>query len=128
MSALLLFCFDTLDTFGKEPEQLENVDKLFQFTLQEFTIKEVKEAFQEYVKNNSVMPKPSDIVDIITGAKEKVWCSATFIDLRRRGREGQYLTPEERQYCDDFVAAKVEGNSKAIKQEKIESKQYWLEN
>jgi hypothetical protein len=66
LSSLLLICFDTLDTFGKEPEQLENINLAFKMFLSGLTIESIEGAFMEYMQGNTVMPKPADIVKIAT--------------------------------------------------------------
>jgi hypothetical protein len=134
LSALLLICYDTLDTFGKEPEQLENASKLFAMVLSDFTMQQIESAFKIYLKTNSVMPKPADIVYIIEPPKEKKkWCKVTFLEIKRKKRENVFTTNEENQYCEDFLKVAVSGEpderlelESAVKQEKLEHQQYWI--
>lgn len=65
LSKLLLISFDVLDTFGKEAEQLENINLAFQMYLEEYSYNQIEGAFKQYMKTNSVMPKPSDIISLI---------------------------------------------------------------
>lgn len=65
LSALLLICFDVLDTFGKEPEQLANINKAFQMFLADYPYSSIEKAFKVYMSEQSVMPKPADIIKII---------------------------------------------------------------
>lgn len=58
-------CFDTLDTFGKEPEQLTNLQKAFKLVLWDYEFADIKGAFVEYLAKESKMPTPSDIVKLI---------------------------------------------------------------
>jgi hypothetical protein len=58
-------CFDSLNIYGKEPEQLENTVLMFIHTLEEESPEEIKKAFVYWVKNNSTMPTPADILGII---------------------------------------------------------------
>lgn len=134
LTSLLLICFDTLDTFGKEPEQLKNVAEMFRLVLGRFTINQIEAAFKIYIEKNTVMPKPADIVKIIEPpAEPRKWCGATFIDIKRRTRENQFITNAEKQYCEDFIAARIKepDNSgmieDALKQVEQQNKQYYLE-
>lgn len=65
LSSLLLICFDVLDTYGKEPEQLENINNAFQMFLDDYSYESIERAFKEYMKENTAMPKPADIIKII---------------------------------------------------------------
>lgn len=126
-----MICFDTLNVYGKEPEQLANITKLFQLVLGRFHISQVEGAFAQYLATNSTMPTPADIVKIIEPPIKPVkWCATTFIDIKRRSREGQFITDTEKKYCEDFVTAKVD---KADIDDVMtlvtqENKQYWLES
>ena len=80
LTSLLLICFDTLDTFGKEPEQLTNLQSSFLMVLGRFTIENVESAFRIYMEHQAVMPKPADIVKIIEPpVQERKWCATSFI-------------------------------------------------
>ncbi len=133
LMSLLLICFDTLDTFGKEPEQLKNLKEAFQMVLGRFTIEKVKAAFRIYMETQSVMPKPSDIVKIIEPPVEpRKWCKITFLEIKRKRRENVFTTNEENQYCEDFVSAQVNASEEqknlmedTMRQLAIEDRRYW---
>lgn len=134
LNKLLLVCFDTMDNYGKEPEQLYNFQEAFQMVLGKYTMLEVADAFREYMETKTVMPKPADIVKIIDPSVEvRKWSAVAFIDIRRRSREGQFITRDERQYCDDYLAAQIEcpdareDRVKTLSQIEKEDKQYWLD-
>lgn len=136
LSALLLICFDALDTYGKEPEQLANVVKTFELVLGRFRFDQIERAFAVYLERNTQMPKPADIVNIIEPpAAKRKWCGATFLDIKRRMREGQFITKDERQYCDDYISQATNPASdysiEAIdymKRAQLEDKNYWSMN
>lgn len=65
LSALLLVCFDVLKVYGKEPEQLENIEKIFQMILGKYPFAKVEEGFLKYMERKAEMPTPADIVNII---------------------------------------------------------------
>ena len=65
LSQLIVICFDTMDTFGKKEEQIPNINQVFQMMLGEYNYKTVEDAFKEYMQENTVMPKPADIISLI---------------------------------------------------------------
>ena len=81
------------------------------------------------------MPTPADIVKIIEPPKPvQKWCGATFIDIKRRTRENQFITDEEKKYCNDFIAAKVKAPEEqqgllenAIQEAAIADTRYWMQ-
>lgn len=133
LTALIKACYNSLNTYGKSPEQLEASIMLMQMTLGRFPYDIIREAFSIYLQNGSTMPTPSDIIKIIEPPKEeKKWCKVTFLDIKRRKRENQFVSLSEDKYCDDFIRASVNANSddkeelnSAIKQAQIEHNQYW---
>lgn len=79
------------------------------------------------------MTTPADIIKIIEPPSEpRKWCATTFIDLKRQQREGQFITQAEKQYMQDFLAAKVKDPDNApmiddaIKLVEQQDKQYYL--
>lgn len=106
---------------------------LMHMILGRFDYETVREAFSIYLENSSDMPKPADIVKIIEPLKVKrKWCVATFKDIKRRTREGEFIMDHEKQYVEDFLAAQTKAPEderlmigQAIKQEAIEHKKYW---
>ena len=129
LTSLLLVCFDTLDNFGKEPEQLANMEKVFQMVLGRFTIEEVEDAFMVYLGRETVIPKPADIVKIIEPPVEsKKWCGATFIDIKRRLRDGEFITDSEKKYCLEYVAARIEDPEidKTVRKIDQQDRKYWV--
>lgn len=123
-----------MDTFGKEPEQLSNIAEVFKLVLGRFTIVQIEMAFRIYMEKETTMPKPADIVKIIEPPIEpRKWCATTFIDIKRRTRENQFITTTERQYCNDFISARIKDPDKAsmiddaMRQVEQQNRQYWLE-
>lgn len=127
-------CFDTLKVYGKEPEQLDNLGNMFQFMLGGYTYAKIEWAMREYLKRNNQLPAPSDIINIIEPPVEaRKWCATTFIDIKRRTREGQFITNDEKKYVQDFISARVKDPDTAsmiddaMRQVEQQNKQYWLE-
>ena len=127
-------CFEALNTYGGDNDALESTIMVMQMTLGRFDYETVKSAFEIYLQRSSDMPKPADIIKIIEPqAQERKWCGATFIDIKRRWRENQFITDAEKKYCSDFTAAKIKEPDNApmiedaIKQVEQQNKQYWLD-
>lgn len=134
LTRLVTACYEGLNVYGKTPEQLEGSIMLMQMTLGRFDYETVREAFSIYLQSGSTMPTPADIIKIIEPpVPEKKWCKVTFLDIKRRKRENQFVSLAEDKYCDDFIRASVSSNSDdreelnaAIRQAELEHKQYWL--
>lgn len=62
-------CFDSLNIYGKEPEQLENTILMFAMALEDQEPDDIKKAFVYWVKNNSQMPTPADILGVIESTR-----------------------------------------------------------
>jgi len=133
LTTLVTQCFQTLDTFGKPPEALASMVQMFQAVLGRFTTQEVQKAFSIYMETQTVIPKPADIVRLIEPPENpRNWCKVTFLDIKRRQREEQFISDDEIQYCKDFISATVTASSDtrellegAIKQAQIDHKRYW---
>ena len=65
LASLLESCWNTLNTYGKEPEAMKDTVIWFIRVLADNTTKEITVAFIKYMKINSVMPTPSDIYKLI---------------------------------------------------------------
>lgn len=136
LTILLADCFDALNLYGKEPEQLESIIRIFKLVLSRFTWEVIEKAFKLYLNDADKMPTPADIVKIIEPPKqERKWCGVTFIDIKRRWRENQFISNEEKKYCSDFVSARITAPEQergtiddAIRQVEIQNSQYWLES
>lgn len=64
-------CFDTLNNYGKEPEQEANAIKLFKLMLGKYNIWETQEAFYAYLEKSSKVPTPADIIKNIEEARQR---------------------------------------------------------
>ncbi len=71
ISQMVRQCFDSLNIYGKEPEQVENMILMFIHALQEYEIIEIKRAFVDWVKSNAEMPTPAGIIEIIQSYRPK---------------------------------------------------------
>lgn len=135
LTRLVTACYESMNVYGKSPEQLEAIIMLMQMTLKRFPYEIVRKAFEIYLEKNSTMPTPSDIIKIIEPPKqERKWCGATYIQLCKRKRENQFMLDKELAYIADFERARTTAPEEqqgliddAVRQVEHENKQYWLE-
>lgn len=71
LTNLLFQCYDALRVYGKEPEQLDNLNKMFHFVLADYSQEQIEKAFVYYLRHNSEMPAPADIAQIIERGGDK---------------------------------------------------------
>ena len=64
-------CYNTLNLYGKQPEQLESYGRVFQMVLAEYKFSSIKEAFVRYLKNGTTLPTPADIIKLISIHKDE---------------------------------------------------------
>ena len=108
LTRLVAACYEALNVFGKSPEQLESITMIMQMTLAKYDYEIIRKAFEIHLTQSSIMPTPADIIKIISPPiPAKKWCASSFIDIKRRWREGQFIMDEEKKYCSDFVAAQI---------------------
>lgn len=110
-------CYDGLNTYGKTPEQLENLTGLFLEVLGGYPFKAVKNAFLEHIKRSPNLPTPADIINIIDPPKCPL-SAAVYVNLQKRAADGGWLLSDERAYCRAFEEqekAKVRGGSDELR-------------
>jgi hypothetical protein len=110
---LLHQCFDTMETYGKEPEQLANAAKLFEMVLAPYPLDKIQAAFVQHLTRSPKMPTPHDIVSLIKRDGKPPLNQATYIALsqkkerttfREAGVTANCLTIAEEQYMADYEA------------------------
>ena len=57
--------FRALKLYGREPEDFDAVNAMFQMVLADYPIGKIKQAFTVYLKRHTELPAPADIVQII---------------------------------------------------------------
>ena len=94
--------FDTMKLYGKEPEQLDSVTRMFMFVLADYPYEKISEALRFYSKHYNEMPAPADIVTIIERGNKPpfdkaVYAAISQIDARQRSSdEWAYMRDYER--------------------------------
>jgi hypothetical protein len=111
LAEFLIQCFDSLNAYGKTPEQLGNLTKMFFAVLGEHPVEVIRAAFIKYLKTNSAMPTPADIENIINPPPPKIdW--ALYIVLKRRLRENVYVDQDEKKFlreCEQIGVDRMRG-------------------
>ena len=104
LSSMLLACYDGLKTYGKEPEQLERANRLFQMVLAEFPIDKIRQAFAFYLKHDSGMPDPGDIAQIILrGGNKPPFKNSVYVRLAQKRKDfPESMSREDWNYMDDY--------------------------
>lgn len=101
LTELVLQCFDALKVYGKEPEQLGNLNAMFQLVLEDYTIEQITAAFKVYISRSTEIPAPADIVSIIRRGNKPPFDKAVYIRLEKKGHDA-------RSYAEDAYMAAYE--------------------
>lgn len=99
--------YDGLKVYGKEPEQLENAVKLFNFALADYPTQQIVDAFAYYVSNFSEFPAPADIVQIIRRKGKPPMDKTVYVAISKK--DACSRTSEEWQYMRDYETWMLEG-------------------
>lgn len=97
--ALSMF-YDTLKIFGKTPEQMESVTKMFRFVLADYTYEQIQGALAYYAKHYTEMPAPADIATIIDRGGKPPFDKAVYIAISKKHAEDR--DKDEWAYMRDY--------------------------
>lgn len=110
LSSFVAQCFEALKTYGKEPEQMVAVANMFQMVLADYPIDKIKAAFKTYLKTNSDMPAPADIVRLIERGNKPPLDRAVYVALcQRDGAERFSRWTSEFEYMRDYERFQMTG-------------------
>lgn len=104
--AISLF-YDALKTYGKEPEQMEAVVKLFNFALADYPVQKIIDAMAYYVKNNTEFPAPADIVQIIERGNKPPFSASVYTTISKKHPADR--SSDEWAYMREYEAYMIEG-------------------
>jgi hypothetical protein len=107
LGASLAMFWDTMRQYGKKTSQLENLTKMFIFTLAEYPYEKISKAFRFYAKHYSEMPTPADIVSIIERNGKPPFERAVYVGLKQKPKED--LLDDEWQYIRDYEQWAISG-------------------
>jgi hypothetical protein len=118
LTNLLMQCFDALKLYGKEPEQLGNLNAMFQLVLEDYSIEQITAAFKFYISRNTEIPAPADIVNIIRRGNKPPFDKAMYVQLSQKrertkftanGRSYDCLTVAEGDYMREYEEFQING-------------------
>lgn len=75
--------YDTLKIYGKSPEQMENVTKMFSFVLADYSYDKIQGALVYYAKHYNEMPAPADIATIIERGHKPPFDKAVYVAMSK---------------------------------------------
>lgn len=107
LTNFLFQCFDAMKVYGKEPEQMENLNSVFQIALADYSFAEIRSAFVHYIKNHPDLPAPADIVSLIERKNRPPLDRAVYVQIGKK--PGERRTVEEWQYMDDYEHFQLNG-------------------
>lgn len=99
--AVVLF-YDALKTYGKQPEQMESVTKLFMFALADYPVQKIIDAMSFYVRHYTDFPAPADIVQIIERGNKPPLDRSVYVNLSKK--QPDQRTSEEWAYMREYEA------------------------
>jgi len=111
MALMVSQCFDALRQYGKEPEQVEGVVRLFSLVLAPYSMKQISQAFSVYLSRYSEMPTPADIAQIIRRGGKPPFEKSVYVALCQKrertsfvdaGYHGNGLSTEEEDYIKEY--------------------------
>lgn len=85
IASFMVDCFNALDTFGKTPDQIKSVIKMHLMLLGEYPLPLVRKAYLHWISNETIMPKPADIISLIKQNNGRLL--SYIIRLRETGGE-----------------------------------------
>lgn len=104
--AISLF-HDALKTYGKEPDQMEAVVKLFNFALADYPVDKIIDAMAYYVRNYTDFPAPADIVQIIERGNKPPFSPAVYTTISKKHPSDR--SSEEWAYMRQYERFMLEG-------------------
>jgi hypothetical protein len=107
LTNFLFQCFDALKVYGKDPEQLQNLNSVFQMVLADYTLDQVRKAFSFYLKHNSDLPAPADIVNIIERNGKPPLDKSIYIAISKKHESDR--TGQECLYIKDYERFMITG-------------------
>lgn len=97
--------------YGKEPEQMKNLNSMFQIVLADYTYEQVQSAFAFYLKHNTELPAPADIVNIIERGNKPPLDRAVYVAISKK--EAHQRTGDEWAYMREYEHFQLTGQHKS---------------
>ena len=100
MAEILTQCFQALNLYGKEPEQLAAAIPLFQMVLGDYPIGQIKSAFITWLRTNDTFPAPANIVSLIRRGGKPPLSEAVYVSISRKPADQR--TKDDWAYLSDY--------------------------
>lgn len=107
LTNLIFQCYDSLKVYGKEPEQLDNLNKMFHLVLAEYPIEKIEAAMAFYLKHNTELPAPADIANIIERGNKPPFDRTVYVAISKKRPEER--DSDEWEYMRDYERFAVSG-------------------
>ena len=107
LATMLKVCFDGLKVYGKEPDQLDNANKLFCLVLADYHIEQIESALKYYLKHNNEFPAPADIANIIERGNKPPLDKTVYVSISKKYAEDR--TDVEWEYMKDYEEFMLRG-------------------
>ena len=107
MAEILTQCFQALNLYGKEPEQLAAAIPLFQMVLSEYPIGRIRTAFVQWLQTNNTFPAPADIASLIKRNGKPPLDRAVYIGLSKKPADQR--TSAEWVYLREYEESQIRG-------------------
>lgn len=99
--------FETCKLYGKSPESLEPVIKVFREQLGEYTTEQVVMAFDTHIQRSQEFPTVADIAGLIRRDGRQSISDAMYVTIAKKDWEDR--TAQEQQAMSDYESERLEG-------------------
>ena len=100
LAVMLQQCFQALNLYGKEPEQIEAAINIHQMVLAPFPIDQVRAAFGKWLETHDTFPAPSNIVNLIKRGGKPPLSEAVYVSISKK--PGDQRTKDDWRYIEDY--------------------------
>lgn len=92
--------FAVLDTYGRKPDQLTEISKIFVEMLKGYTFEKIKQGFMQHMKRSSRMPTPADIINLIDPPPPPPWKPdwAYYVAIQESKKRGNFISTFSDEY------------------------------
>ena len=101
--------FEALNLYGKKPESLKAVSKLFQQILGDHCVGDIQKAFDIWMKRESQFPTPADIYGLIERDGKPPLCKAMYVNIGKK--DAYHRTSADWEYIKEYESYQRTGDS-----------------
>lgn len=69
--SILLVCYQTLNTYGRDANSLRSIGNVFSIALEDYSLQQIESAFNGHIKQSADFPTPFDIIKIIKSKPQR---------------------------------------------------------